>query len=374
MLITRWTCGLFRPATGVFRFDRSAPSVAKRTISCSSSIHGAAADDGSQSAQKPYSFEALSGRALVRVHGDDSISFLQGLMTNDMRHFEHGRAIYTMFLRVNGRVFCDALVYRHPEAKGNDDFLLECDRPVASRLEKHLKLYRLRKKVQVQLEETYHSWVAYREQIDPETKTLPTEERKAPTDPHLFKDPRLPRLDYRVLLAGGDDQTAKLDRLLEKIPGVIATVPRFVPFRYALGIGEGELNLPDGKAFPLESNCDWLHGVSFHKGCYIGQELTARTYHTGVTRKRLMPLQFEGLPLEDVPVDVLREADIKNEAGASVGKLRGYAAGRGLGLLRIEKVLPAGGPLTLTVPGITDSIVCHTSRPFWWPNDTNTRS
>uniref|UniRef100_A0A2M4CVE1 Putative transcription factor component of ccr4 transcriptional complex n=1 Tax=Anopheles darlingi TaxID=43151 RepID=A0A2M4CVE1_ANODA len=374
MLITRWTGGLFRPATGLFRFDRSPPSASKRTISCSSCVRSTANSPPDGPQQKLYSFEPLSDRALVRVHGEDSVSFLQGLMTNDMRHFEHSRAIYTMFLRVNGRVFCDALVYRHPEAKGNDDFLLECDRPAASRLEKHLKLYRLRKKVQVLLDETYHTWVAYRAQADPEAKALPVDERKAHTDPHLFKDPRLPRLGYRVLMGSNGDQTEKLDRLLETFPGEITTVPRYVPFRYTLGVGEGELNLPDGKAFPLESNCDWLHGVSFHKGCYIGQELTARTYHTGVTRKRLMPLQFEGLPLEDVPIDVLREADIKNQAGASVGKLRGYSAGQGLGLLRIEKVLPAGGPLTLSVPGITHNIVCHTSRPFWWPNETNTRS
>merc|ERR1712198_771277 len=60
--------------------------------------------------------------------------------------------------------------------------------------------------------------------------------------------------------------------------------------RFRLGVGECPSELQSGKALPLESNVDYLHGVSFHKGCYIGQELTARTHHTGVIRKRIMPL------------------------------------------------------------------------------------
>ncbi|CAH1400617.1 unnamed protein product [Nezara viridula] len=72
--------------------------------------------------------------------------------------------------------------------------------------------------------------------------------------------------------------------------------------RYKLGIGEGINELLFGQSFPLEMNCDYLNGVSFNKGCYIGQELTARTFHTGVIRKRLMPLLFESEAL-GVPIN-----------------------------------------------------------------------
>ena len=70
--------------------------------------------------------------------------------------------------------------------------------------------------------------------------------------------------------------------------------PTPVTSQCVLGIVEGVAQLGLGKVTPLEYNLDYLHGVSFHKGCYIGQELTARTHHTGVIRKRILPLQFRG--------------------------------------------------------------------------------
>ena len=60
-----------------------------------------------------------------------------------------------------------------------------------------------------------------------------------------------------------------------------------------LGVAEGGEDLPTGKCFPMEYNLDYLKGVSFHKGCYIGQELTARTHHTGVIRKRILPISLD---------------------------------------------------------------------------------
>ena len=62
--------------------------------------------------------------------------------------------------------------------------------------------------------------------------------------------------------------------------------------RYRLGVCEGSQEIPFDKVTPLEHNVEYMHGVSFHKGCYLGQELTARTHHTGVIRKRIMPLEF----------------------------------------------------------------------------------
>uniref|UniRef100_A0A182YCF3 CAF17 C-terminal domain-containing protein n=1 Tax=Anopheles stephensi TaxID=30069 RepID=A0A182YCF3_ANOST len=279
-----------------------------------------------------------------------------------------------MFLKANGRVFCDTLIYKRPQTAETDqhDYLLECDASVAPRLEKHLKLYRLRKKVQVGMDEEYRAWVAFKEE------TVPGEEEAGPVAKdrlHVVKDPRLPRLGYRMF--SSKEEAATRELLKSVFPDAITAMDTSLPytvFRYSLGIGEGEENLPDGKCFPLECNCDLLHGVSFHKGCYIGQELTARTYHTGVIRKRLMPLVFETAPkLSAADPDVLRDAEIKNAEGAVVGKLRGLAGNRGVGLLRIEKVLP-GGQLTLNVAGEANPIPCHTSKPSWWPKELNTRT
>uniref|UniRef100_A0A182NPT6 GCV_T domain-containing protein n=1 Tax=Anopheles dirus TaxID=7168 RepID=A0A182NPT6_9DIPT len=319
-------------------------------------------------ARAPLTIAPLPDRRFVRVHGPESVTFLQGLLTNDMRHFEHCGAMYAMFLRANGRVFCDTLIYKRTHGEEAHDYLLECDASTAPRLEKHLKLYRLRKKVQIEAVDAaqFRLWVAFSDGVA-EEEPLPTPRPECSEGGlQIFKDPRLPRLGFRVLVNSErqPENEAHLDRVF---PGALKaeTALPYTSFRYGLGVGEGEENLPDGKCFPLECNCDFLHGVSFHKGCYIGQELTARTYHTGVIRKRLMPLELD---VAATPDQLPADAEIKNEEGASVGKLRGHAGTRALGLLRIEKVLQPGAQLTL------NGIACRTGKPFWWPKDANARA
>lgn len=326
-------------------------------------------------AHSPFTIAPLPERKFVRVQGSDAVSFLQGLMTNDMRHLEHSSTVYAMFLKANGRVFCDTLIYKRPGAEPAD-YLLECDAAVAPRLEKHLKLYRLRKKVQVEQDATYRVWAAFKEAVQEEEEMPAASDLACPEGRlHVFKDPRLPRLGYRVLTDEQEPNECKtrLKRIFPEAETVADSALPYTAFRYSLGVGEGETNLPDGKCFPLECNCDLLHGVSFHKGCYIGQELTARTYHTGVIRKRLMPLELDAPHrLADCDPEALRDAEIKNEEGGAVGKLRGLAGNRALGLLRIEKVLPEGKPLTINVAG--ESVVrCRTSKPAWWPKEMNAR-
>ncbi|XP_011500948.1 PREDICTED: putative transferase CAF17 homolog, mitochondrial isoform X2 [Ceratosolen solmsi marchali] len=130
-------------------------------------------------------------------------------------------------------------------------------------------------------------------------------------------------------------------------------------FRYKLGIGEGVQDLLFGVSFPLEINCDYLHGLSFHKGCYIGQELTARTHHTGVIRKRLMPLIFNNINGKNFEYD----EKIINDNGNIVGKIRGYVGTVGLGLMRIGETIASK---TLFVKGCTLKIV----KPQWWPQES----
>ena len=104
---------------------------------------------------------------------------------------------------------------------------------------------------------------------------------------------------------------------------------------------------------------DYLHGVSFHKGCYLGQELTARTHHTGVIRKRILPLRLA----EDLPESVisnLEEHDVLTDKGKKAGKLRRVEGRLGLGLLRLKETF---GAERLTLNGIT----VEASRPAWWP-------
>ena len=100
---------------------------------------------------------------------------------------------------------------------------------------------------------------------------------------YLFDDPRTPLLGLRALA---------------RRPAAAAPLPADVPqedeevyslWRHLLGVAEGPEEMPAAHVLPLEANLEYLHGVSFDKGCYLGQELTARTHHTGVIRKRFMP-------------------------------------------------------------------------------------
>lgn len=130
------------------------------------------------------------------------------------------------------------------------------------------------------------------------------------------------------------------------------------------GMPEGVRDLPPGEALPLESNLTFLNGISFSKGCYIGQELTARTHHTGVIRKRLMPLSLS-VPLENL----LPGGAIESPQGKPAGKLRSGVGKLGLGLVRLNHAKETlrvsstqGGKVTLTA-----------SVPDWWPEDVKNK-
>ncbi|XP_011306549.1 putative transferase CAF17 homolog, mitochondrial [Fopius arisanus] len=315
--------------------------------------------------------EHLQTRSLISVKGADTLEFLQGLITNDMRHLESTPSMYSLFLNTKGRVLYDTIIYR---SKTPEAFLLEVDTAISQDLQRHLKMYKIRKKVDITLDPSTRVWAFFDEDFDPENlKNLEKSKLEGKTvnfpcrsleetpgehleDVSIFKDPRIPSLAMRVLSLQDVPRTEIMKRLLveEDNEGI-----NYKEFRYRLGIGEGVEDLPPGKALPLEVNCDYLHGVSFHKGCYIGQELTARTHHTGVIRKRFMPLIFE----EDPGGDVQTDENVLGDGGKAVGKIKGVQGRFGVGLVRIAEAL---GSERLTVLGKNVRAI----KPFWWPVDS----
>lgn len=128
------------------------------------------------------------------------------------------------------------------------------------------------------------------------------------------------------------------------------------------GVAEGSKELPYGECFPLESNLDYLAGVHFYKGCYLGQELTARTYHTGVVRKRIMPVVFNGAGNVKIKEGTVITC---GNGGKTVGKLRAHVGDHGIAVMRISEAL-AAGDLQIIHDGNVFKL--NVTKPEWWPD------
>uniref|UniRef100_A0A7M4FS41 Iron-sulfur cluster assembly factor IBA57 n=1 Tax=Crocodylus porosus TaxID=8502 RepID=A0A7M4FS41_CROPO len=130
------------------------------------------------------------------------------------------------------------------------------------------------------------------------------------------------------------------------------------------GIPEGAEDIPPGVALPLESNLAYMNGISFTKGCYIGQELTARTHHMGVIRKRLLPVQLSAPLLSG---RIPEGSDILTESGKSAGKYRAGGDELGIALLRLANINEL---LHINLPGDT-TVNLTATVPKWWPKPAN---
>ena len=140
-----------------------------------------------------------------------------------------------------------------------------------------------------------------------------------------FADPRLPELGLRVLAPAG--QAASL---LAARGATAAPFEAYDALRLRLGVPDGSRDLPVEKALLLENGFDELNGVDWNKGCYMGQELTARTKYRALIRKRLFPVKVEGvLPAPGTSI-------VDN--GQEVGEMRSGSGSRGLAMLRLEAV------------------------------------
>lgn len=314
-----------------------------------------------------YVIEQLKHRSLIRVAGPEAKDFLQGVVTNDINHLGplSGGSMYSLFLNTKGRILWDSIIYRNDQHV----YLVECDSEGAPALTKHLKMYRVRRKIDINVLPDHKILVMfdsnnYKQENVINSSNGKLEEIVVPSqsvpilkDLLVFRDPRVKELGNRIILKP-ESTVNNIKELIGNI-NTATSNETYRILRYNLGIGEGLTDLPHGDCFPLESNCDYLHGVSFHKGCYIGQELTARTHHTGVVRKRLMPLYFTKTPSQ-LPKDnkIIHEQ-------INLGRLRGIEGNVGLALLRIHQALEFGeiaiGDGKATV-----------KKPSWWPHDSTT--
>ena len=270
----------------------------------------------------------LPHRSVIAVGGPDRVEFLQGLISNDTTKVGPGQAIWAALLTPQGRFLNDMFVVEDDSGT----FLMETERERAPALARKLKMYTLRSKVTV---EDRSAVMEVAVVFGPDTgKILPVAGATA------FIDPRLPELGVRVLAPVG--QTAALLGLAE------APLGDYEALRLRLGVPDGSRDLPVEKALLLESGFDELHGVDWKKGCYMGQELTARTKYRGLIKRRLFPVRIEGpLPASGAPV---------HRDGKEVGEIRSGQGDRALAMLQIDA---ADGLLT------AEGATLFPERPAW---------
>ncbi len=258
----------------------------------------------------------LPARGVVAVGGEDRVAFLQGLVSNDVALAAPGRAVWAALLTPQGKWLADFFVL----TDGNR-LLLDCERAQASSIVQRLGRYRLRSRVTIADEaETFSVYAAW-----DGTPDLPVGAIAAP-------DPRLKLAGWRVLSSAPLPQTAD--------------AAAWDAHRLALGLPDGSRDMEAEKSVLLEAGFDELSGVSWSKGCYMGQELTARTKYRGLVKRRLVPVAIAGAtPEPGTPV---------TRDGAEVGTLRSARDGVGLAVLRLDAlggVLACGGAmLTPRVP------------------------
>lgn len=319
------------------RFTTLPVSHAKRLFSLSSTY--------GKNDTKSVIFSQLAHRAVVQLSGAETFEFLQGLVTNDVYEIDNdGKSgMYAMMLNTQGRVDYDLIITQI----GSDAVLLDCNRSTLETFTKTIKRYKLRKKVKIEERDDLSVWQGV--QTDKSDSLKASVQQLQNQDDNLicFEDPRTKALGYRLL------STDALDDSVTK-----ASSDFYHNYRYKLGVPEGNNDLIQGKALPLESNVDFMNGVSFSKGCYIGQELTARTFHTGVVRKRLVPIEV----LDNTSIEVGDRVYPNSTSKKSAGKVISVCGNVGLGLIRLNNL--NSEPLFTKNGG---QISC--SRPSWWPSD-----
>lgn len=281
----------------------------------------------------PSFFSLQPHRSVISVAGADRVEFLQGLISNDTRKVAPDHAIWAALLTPQGRFLNDMFV----ADAGGDTFFVETERERAPTLAKKLKMYTLRSKVDVEdLGATLEVAVAFGD----DTSTAFGIEGAV-----SFADPRLSRLGVRVIAPAG--QAAAL---LSARGFTEASLAAYDALRLPLGVPDGSRDLQVEKALLLENGFDELNGVDWKKGCYMGQELTARTKYRALIRKRLFPVKLEG-PLPEPGTPVHRD-------GEEVGEVRSGTGDRALAMLRLDAARADGTALmagaTRIVPEIPD--------------------
>jgi tRNA-modifying protein YgfZ len=259
---------------------------------------------------------SLSDRALLRASGADARHFLHNLLTADIAGLPPGKAAYAALLTPQGKILFDMFVFDAGEC-----FLIDSARSQVNELLRRLTFYRLRAKVDISVADNVHVAVSPRE----------------PGDGQPFADPRVGDLGWRAC-----------------VTVQAAPAQGYRAARLRLGLADAE-DLGSAEFFPHEANLDQFGGVSFAKGCYVGQEVVSRMEHRGTARSRMLPITLSG-PAPARGSNIL-------SGDKTVGTVLSSDGNRALALLRLDRLAEVSDPL------LTDGVAVTVHKPGWMRYD-----
>ena len=285
----------------------------------------------------------LPDRGIVRVGGTDAESFLQGLITNDIGLLADAPAIFAALLSPQGKILFEFLV-----VKDVDGFLLDVAASEVADFVKRLTLYKLRAKVAIEdqssTQQVFANATGY---TDPRFAALGERAIAACGSPPT---PALPQKGREM----GAEFDATVSPVTDRSPSPLWGGARgggsqdYDARRIALGVPEGGKDYAFGALFPHEAMFDQLNGVSFSKGCYVGQEIVARMQHRGTARSRFLMVTGTG-PLPPTGTEILAGTTPLGAMGSSAGT-------QGLALVRLDRLAGAYAakqPVTANTVAIT---------------------
>jgi hypothetical protein len=237
----------------------------------------------------------LSDRSVIRIDGEDRRSFLQGIVSQDMAKLSPGAAVFAALLTPQGKILFDFFVIEN-----GGHYSIDCRRDASEALVKRLTLYKLRAEISLVLDESKGVFVSP-EKIDASV---------------AYRDPRHLALGWRAIMDAAESAAHDDDSEYDKR-------------RIGLGVPEWGEDFGSGDMFLLDVNYDALNGVSFEKGCFVGQEVTSRMKRKGAPPRRTLIARFQGAPPQ-------KGATIE-AGGVRLGQILSAADGAALALIRLDR-------------------------------------
>ena len=226
----------------------------------------------------------LDDRAILYINGEDAKEFLQNLISNDINKVSNVNSCFSSLLTPQGKFLYEFIIVKHKSG-----YILDCEKPQAEELFKQLSLYKLRSKVEILNLSNEFVVAAFSHEkflTFDEAKDQPGYTIKYREDP-IFLDPRNKDLGARLII-----NLEKLYLSLKKLDLHDANLKEYYSLSHSLGIVPKDLNKLKDKLFGIECNFEELNGIDFKKGCYVGQENTARIKLKNKLSKRLFPINL----------------------------------------------------------------------------------